>query len=171
VKELAGRGVLAGAVLVLAAAVVTMSGGAGLGGRLGALFGLHSGQAGEPVAAVHAGAPATLESAVTSVRVFPRAVAPRTSQPKRRTRPRTAPAPGRAPVAGEAPRPAPALPPVAPPPPAVPKPAPTPQGNVERTVQTVHETVTPVTPQPVQPVLDQATQTVGQVCGLIGGCP
>jgi hypothetical protein len=171
VNELAGRGVLAGVVLVLAAVVVTMSGGAGLGGRLGALFGLHSGQAGKPVAAAHAAAPALPESAVTSVRVFPRAVAPRKSQPKSRTRPRTAPAPGRAPVAGEAPRPAPAQPPVAPPPPTVPKPAPTPQGNVERTVQTVRETVAPVTPQPAQPVLDQTTQTVGQVCALIGGCP
>jgi hypothetical protein len=53
----------------------------------------------------------------------------------------------------------------------VPKPQPAPSGNVEKTVQTVHDTAKPVVPAQAQPVLDQAQQTVSQACGLIGGCP
>jgi hypothetical protein len=169
-SELFGRSGLAGVVLVLAAVVVTMSGGAGLGGRLGALFGLHSKQGGKQVSAIHAVAPAAVRHSVASARVAPRHAAPRASQPKARTRPQTGPVSRRAPVSQEGPRPAPAQQPAAPSPPPVPRPAPAPQGNVQHVVQQVRETAAPVAP-PAQPVLDQVSGTVDQACGLIGGCP
>lgn len=162
---------MAGVVLVLAAVVVTMSGGAGLGGRLGALFGLHSKQGNKPASAVPAAAPAAARVAVASMRVASRTPPPSRARPKSRTRPRSAPGPRRSPAQGEAPRPAPAQQPVAPSPPTPPPPpVPKPTGNVERVVGTVRDTAAPVAP-PAQPVLDQTVQTANQVCGMIGGCP
>jgi len=169
-SELFGRAGLAGVVLVLAAVVVTMSGGAGLGGRLGALFGLHSKHGGKPVAAVHSAAPASVRHPVASVHALTRHAAPRALQLKARTRPQTAPAPHRAPVSQEAPRPAPAQQPAAPSPPPAPRPVPAPQGTVQHVVQNVRDTAAPLAP-PAQPVLDQVSGTVDQACGLIGGCP
>lgn len=168
-----GRVALAGLVLVLAAVVVTMSGGGGLAGRLGSLFGVQSHAKAAPVAAVEVAGP--VKEVVNSVRRST-AVA-RSQHPVVRRHvssrrhaggtPQQSPAPG-------APRPAPALPPSAQPapPPVVPKPPPpAPSGNVEKTVATVRDTTAPVVPQQAQPVLDQAQQTVSQACGLTGGCP
>ena len=169
-SELFGRAGLAGVVLVVAAVVVTMSGGAGLGGRLGALFGLHSKHGGKPVAAIRTAAPAPVPHPMASVHALRHHAAPRAVHPKARTRPQTAPAPHRAPVSQEAPRPAPAQQPAAPSPPPVPQPVPTPQGNVQHVVKDVRDTAAPLAP-PAQPVLDQVSGTVDQACGLIGGCP
>lgn len=175
-----GRVALAGLVLVLAAVVVTMSGGAGLGGRLGALFGLHSRQGGKPVSAIQVAAPA-------AVRPLPSAASgrwrnPARSAPEVRLRTRHPAATGPQRTEAPSPRPTPAVPsPVQPPAPAPPPvqppspPKPAPSGTVQRTVSTVREIAAPVVPAPaqpvVQPVLDQAEATVNQVCGLIGGCP
>jgi hypothetical protein len=169
-SELLGRAGLAAVVLVLAAVAVTMSGGAGLGGSLGALFGLHTRQGGKPVSAIQVAAPATVQSAVASARLAPVTRVQR--QPKKRTRPQSTPAPRRLSPGPGAPRPAPAAPPVAPQPPPVQAPTPPPpaSGNVQHTVQTVRDTAAPLAP-PAQPVLDQALQTVDRTCTLIGGCP
>ena len=166
-----GRVALAGLVLVLAAVVVTMSGGAGLAGRVGSLFGFQSRAKQKPVEVVEVAGP--VNAVVASVAGSAPSQS-RNRQVVRRHRtgrrhaggtPQQSPAPG-------APRPAPALPPSQPaPPPAVPKPPPpAPAGNVEQTVKTVHDTAPPIVPQ-AQPVLDQAQQTVSQACGLTGGCP
>jgi hypothetical protein len=162
-----GRVALAGLLLVLAAVVVTMSGGAGLAGRVGSLFGVQSHAKSEPVAAVEVAGP--VKAVVSSVR---RSGVARSQRPAvhRRVGARRGPQQSPAPVA---PRPAPALPPSEPVPPPVetPKPPPpAPSGNVQRTVETVRNTTAPLVPQ-AKPVLDQTAQTVSQACGLIGGCP
>jgi hypothetical protein len=165
-----GRVALAGLVLILAAVVMTTSGGAGLGGRLGALFGLHSKQGGKPVSAIQAAAPAAVHDAVTVARVAPaqpRRTAPHAKRHTRRppvtTTPQGTPAP--------APNPAPALPPSQPPPIETPHPpGPAPEGNVQHAVKTVRDSAAPLAP-PLQPVLDQSVAAVDKVCGLVGGCP
>jgi len=167
-----GRVGLAGLVLVLAAVIVTMSGGAGLAGRIGSLFGVQSHAKSKPIAAVEVAGP--VKAVVNSVRQQATPAAHSQRQVVRRrvsTRRHAGGTPQQSPAPG-APRPAPALPPSQPaPPPVVPKPPPpAPSGNVERTVTTVHNTAAPVVPQ-AQPVLDQAQQTVSQACGLIRGCP
>jgi hypothetical protein len=168
-NELLGRAGLGAVVLVLAAVAVTMSGGAGLGGSLGALFGLHTRQGGKPVSAIQVAAPATVQRAVASARLAPVTRAQR--QPKKRTRPQSAPAPRRRSPAPAPPQPAPAGPPAAQQPPPVQAPSPPPPtGNVQRAAQTVRDTAAPLAP-PAQPVLDQAVQTVNRACTLIGGCP
>lgn len=160
-----GRVALAGLLLVLAAVVVTMSGGVGLAGRLGSLFGVQSHSKPEPVAAVEVAGP--VKAVVTSVR---RPAAAHTQRPavQRRVSARRPGARTPQPPALAAPRPAPALPPSRPAPPPTPPPAPS--GNVQRAVDTVRTTTAPVAPQ-AQPVLDQTAQAVSQACGLIGGCP
>lgn len=165
-----GRVALAALVLVLAAVVVTVSGSSGLGGRLGSLFGLRSdAQKKKPVAPVQVAGP--VSELVTAARLA--AVQRSRPAPVRhnRAKHRQAGAPRRSP-APTAPRPAPALPapPPSAPPPSVPHPAPAPGGNVQHAADVVRQTVTPAAPQ-AQPVVDQTVQTVGQVCGLIGGCP
>jgi hypothetical protein len=165
-----GRVALAGLVLVMAAVTVTMSGGAGLAGRVGSLFGVQSHAKTKPVAVVEVAGP--VKAVVNSVRQSTAAAHSQRSVVRRRvsTRRHAGGTPQQSPAPG-APRPAPALPPSQPaPPPVVPKPQPTPTGNVEKTVKTLHDTAAPVVPQ-AQPVLDQAQQTVSQACGLIGGCP
>ena len=173
-----GRVALAGLVLVLAAVVVTMSGGAGIAGRVGSLFGFQSQAKTKPVAVVEVAGP--VNAVVNSVRRSAAAPSQRPAvhrrvnarRPAART-PQQSPAP-------VAPRPAPALPPSQPalppsqpaPPPVVPKPPPpAPSGTLEKTVGTVRETAAPVVPAQAQPVLEQVQQTVSQACGLIGGCP
>lgn len=165
-----GRVILAGLVLALTAAVVTMSGGAGLGGRLGSLFGLHTRQGGKPATAIQVAAPAPVLHSNVVARVTPRRHAG--SAPRVRLRSRRPAATG--PRRTQVPSPPPTSPPVqaapAPPPVQAPKPAPAPGGNVERATQQVHDVVAPAAP-PVAPVLDQTVTTVRQACGLIGGCP
>jgi hypothetical protein len=145
---------------------MTTSGGAGLGGRLGALFGLHSKQGRKPVSAIQAAAPAAVQHAVTVARVAPAQPRRRAPHAKRHTRqPPVTTTPQRTPA--PAPNPAPALPP----PIETPQPpAPAPEGNVQHAVKTVRDTAVPLAP-PLQPVLDQSEAAVDQVCGLIGGCP
>lgn len=171
-----GRVALAAAVLVLAAIVVTMSGGAGLGGKLGALFGLHSKPSSKPVAAIQVARP----DAVGSLPALARAPVRHRARPAPRARLHTRPPASSAPQRIEAPSPspAPATPPAvqAPAPPAQPSGPPKPaSGNVQRVVSTVRDVAAPVVPAPAQPVvaplLDQTTSTVNQVCGLLGGCP
>ena len=170
-----GRVLCAGALLVLAAIVVTMSGGAGLGGQLGALFGLHSRQGGKPATAIQVAAPAPVLHPPVVARVAPRR--PVRSAPGVRLRSRKPAATG--PQRTPAPSPQPATPHAPPPPVVVPKPPPAPGGNVQGIARQVAGTVPPVVPAPaqpvvqpvVQPVLDQTVAAVDQTCGVIGGCP
>jgi DNA polymerase-3 subunit gamma/tau len=162
-----GRIALAGLVLVLAAVVVTMSGGAGVAGRVGSLFGLRSEPRAKPVAAVEVAGPvAAVIKSVQGARARPQRQGGgsrvNAKRPVTRT-PKQSPAPAPS-------RPAPALPQPPPPVEAPGPPQPAPGGNVEKTTKAVRETMTPVVPQ-AQPVLDQTAQTVSQVCGAIGGCP
>ena len=162
-----GRVGLAGLVLVLAAAAVTVSGGAGLGGRLGSLFGFNSKPSREPVHAVDAAAPVSSTPYVAETRPAlpqvqrrtPPARSHKRSEPVRST-PRRSPSPTDRP----APPKAPALPPV-----SLPAPPGAPSGTVDRAVKAVQETTAPV--PAAQPVVDQLTSAVGQACGLLGGCP
>ncbi|HEX6714068.1 MAG TPA: hypothetical protein VF066_11805 [Thermoleophilaceae bacterium] len=170
------RVVLAGLVLVLAAVVVTMSGGAGLGGKLGSLFGLHSTQGGMPATAVQVAAPAPVQRTSVVARETPRRLAGSAPRVRLRQRHPAATGPRRTQAPSQRPTPAPA--PVQPPPPPVevPKPPPpAPGGNVKQVVETVRKTTQPVVPAPAQPVVnpvvDQTTAAVDQACGLIGGCP
>jgi hypothetical protein len=167
------RVALAGLVLVLATVIVTMSGGAGLGGRLGALFGLHSNAGAKPASAIHAGARAPVKARPTVARGrlrHPARSAPgvrlRSRQPAA-TGPQRTPAPSPRPVSPS--RPAPSPSPSPSPVPVPPKPAPS--GNVQHVVRTLRDTTAPVVPAPAQPVLEQTASAVDQVCGRVGGCP
>jgi hypothetical protein len=167
-----GRLALAGLVLVLAAVVVTMSGGAGLGARLGALFGLHSERRGaKPVSAINAAPPApTVKPLDTVARGKSRP--PARSAPTVRLRSRYPAGTGPQRTLAPSPRPGQQAPPAVPPPPTVPSPPrPAPPGTVQRLVTTVRDTTAQVAPAPAQAVVDQATEAVNQVCGLAGGCP
>lgn len=169
------RVVVAGAVLVLAAIVMTMSGGAGLGGGLGALFGLHTGQGGKPATAIQVAAPApVLPSKSVVARVTPRRPASSAPGVRLRSRKPAATGPQRTPAPSTQPGSSPAHPG------PVPAPAPPPaSGNVQQVVRQVHDTVPQAVPAPAkpvvapvaQPVLDQTTAAADQACGLIGGCP
>jgi hypothetical protein len=170
------RILLAGLVLVLAAVVVTMSGGAGLGGKLGSLFGLHSRQGGMPATAVQVAAPAPVLRTSVVARETPRRLAGSAPRVRLRQRHPAATGPRRTQAPSQRPTPSPA--PVQPPPPPIqiPKPPPeTPGGNAKQVVDTVRKTTRPVIPAPaqplVEPVLDQTTAAVDHACGLIGGCP
>lgn len=159
-----GRVALACCVLVLAAVVVTMSGGAGFGGALDALFGTQSKARKSSSPSVRAAAPIVASPAAARPRG--RAIAPvrqqrRPRQHVRKALRRSEPAPARpAPIAA-APAPAPVQPPK--PPPVAPR-------QLERALETTTQVVVPVVPA-VQPVTDQATTTVSQICGMLGGCP
>jgi hypothetical protein len=169
-----GRVGLAGVVLVLAAVVATMSGGAGFAGRLGTLFGFHSKQAAKPVSATQPALPAVseLRSVARGRLRHPARSAPRLRLRSRHpaaTGPQRTQAPGTRPVpaAPQAPAPAPSQVPS--------PPTPAPAGTVHRVVTIVRDTTGPVVPPPaqpvVQPVLEQTSAAVDQVCGLAGGCP
>ena len=154
------------ALLVMVGIAVTSSGGAGLTGRLGGLFGFRAQP--RPAPAVRAVEPlAPVRPVATLSKPATRSV----SHTKRRPSPRR-------PV-HSVPRqspPAPAAPAVtlAPPVPVeVRTPAPPPSGNVGRVVQRVREVAAPVLEPvaPAQQVVRDATTVVGQVCGLLGGCP
>jgi hypothetical protein len=170
---------LAGIVLVLAAVVVTMSGGAGFGGKLGALFGLHSRQGGKPATAIQVAAPAPVLSSNVVARATPRRSARSVPRVRLRSRHPAATGPQRTQAPGTRPSPAPAQPAPAPPVQVPKPPPPAPSGNVQQIARTVHDTVPAAVPAPVQPVvqpvtqpvLDQTTAAVDQACGLIGGCP
>jgi hypothetical protein len=166
-----GRVALAGLVLALAAAVVTMSGGAGLGGRLGALFGLHTErQRAKPVSAIHAPPPTpTVKPLDTVARGNSRP--PARSAPTVRLRSWSSAGTGPQRTLAPSPRPAPPAPPAVPPPSVPSPPHPAPPGTVQRLVTTVRDTTAQVAPAPAQAVVDQATEAVNQVCGLAGGCP
>ena len=158
-----GRVALACCVLVLAAIVVTMSGGVGFGGALDALFGTHADASKKAAPSVRAAAPALSVHRAAPGR---RAIAPTpATQPQHRRRPaapqRSAPPAPPAPV-NVAPAPVPTPAPV-----PIPKPAP---GQLERTVETVKQVAVPLAPA-AQPVADQLTTTVGEVCLMLGGCP
>jgi hypothetical protein len=162
-----GRVALACCVLVLAAIVVTMSGGAGFGGALDALFGTHADtsrkaappvRAAAPALSVRRAAPRRHVNAVTPAR--PPANRRRAASPRR-----SAPVAERPAPAAPAPVPVPAPAPV-----QIPKPAPDTNRQLERTVETVKQVAVPLAPA-AQPVTDQLTTTVGQVCGMLGGCP
>ena len=162
------RVVVAGFVLVLAGLVVTISGGAGFGGRLGSLFGFgSSGHAKPAPVAFHAPRPAA--APVVVARATPHRSAPRPDTPKRSAPVHRAPQ-RRSPAAQG--QPAPPTSPVAPAPPPVeiPRPAPAPSGNVERTTKAVRDITAQAAP-PAAPVLDAVAGVTGQVCSLIGVCP
>jgi hypothetical protein len=159
-----GRVALACSVLVLAAIVVTLSGGAGFGGALGALFGTQSGAHRSAAPAVQAGAPV---APAGFVRAAPRAPAVRVSPPARR-RQGARGAPRQSPPAASRPAPLVGAPPA--PPVQVPQPAPLPQGQVQHAVDMTRQVLDPAAPA-ARPVTDQAAATVGQLCGLLGGCP
>jgi hypothetical protein len=177
------RVLLAGLVLVLAAVVMTMSGGAGFGGKLGALFGLHSRQGGKPATAIQVAAPAPVLQPTVVASATPRRSARPAPRVRLRSRHPAATGPQRTQAPGPRPNPAPAPAPAQPPPAPpvqVPKPPPpAPSGNVQQVARTVHDTVPAVVPAPaqpvvqpvLQPVLDQTTAAVDQACGLVGGCP
>jgi hypothetical protein len=156
---------------LLLAAAVTMSGGAGLGGRLGVLFGLHSEQARRSVSGVEVATPAAGTTVARGTLRQPARSAPtvrlRSRHPVQAVPPRTQ-APSPPPTPAVPPGPAP-VPPVQPPSP------PKPSGNVERAVNTVRDTASPAVPSPAQPVsqpvLDQVAAAFGQACGAVGGCP
>jgi hypothetical protein len=165
-----GRVALAGLVLALAAAAVTMSGGAGLGGRLGALFGLHSDrQRAQPVSAINAAPTPTVKPLDTVARGNSRP--PARSAPTVRLRSRYPAGTGPQRTLAPSPRPGPPAPPEVPPPTVPSPPQPAPPGTVQRLVTTVRDTTAQVAPAPAQAVVDQATEAVNQVCGLAGGCP
>jgi hypothetical protein len=164
-----GRLVLAGCVLALAAAVVTMSGGAGLGGKLGSLFGLKSQERSKAVTAVRVSAPAPVQLEGVVARVTSRRHASPAPRVRLRSRKPAATGPRRTRVPGARPSPAQPAPPAVPAPEPPPAP-PAPSGNVQRAVQTIRDTAGPAIPQ-AQPVLDQTAAAVGQACGVIGGCP
>jgi hypothetical protein len=175
----AGRVALAGVVLALAAMAVTISGGAGLLGGLGEVFGSSSELRRGGGDRAHAAADVAVKALVASHRVVPQRVSrPQPQQVPRReavAAPRPAPAPApvavpqpapvAAPAPSPAPRPAPAPPPTSPPT----GPRPQPGGTVERVTHDLRDAVAPVAP--LQPVVDQATGAVTQVCALLGGCP
>jgi hypothetical protein len=162
-----GRVGLAGCVLVLAAVVVTMSGGAGLGGKIGALFGLKAEERHKPVTAIRVSAPAPAQLQDVVARATPRRRARSVPRVRLRSRKPAATGPRRTQAPSERPTPPPVQ---APPAVPAPKPAPAPSGNVEHAAEQVRDVVAPAAPQ-AQPVLDQTVATVQQACGLIGGCP
>jgi hypothetical protein len=168
-----GRLVLAGSVLVLAAVVMTMSGSGGFAGRLGGLFGVEARTAEEPVHVVRLAEPQRAAAVASFRHAAPAGAAPVALRRRGQTKQGVPPAPlnvRSGPGAGGGPVPAPPAPPPAPPPVEAPRPAPAPRGIVDRTVETVRTTVAPTAP-PAQPVLDRTAAAVGQVCGVIGGCP
>jgi hypothetical protein len=165
------RVAVAAGVLALAALVVTSTGAGGLSGALGSLFGFHSAPAahrapgGRPIAG-HAVLPASR----TRPGATPPSATRRHSGARRRTipdRPPGAP-PISAPGSSPQPIPTPAQPPPAQPPPAPPA---APQPGVVAGVGAAVTQAADALPPPVRPVVDQAVGAVGQVCGLLGGCP
>jgi hypothetical protein len=162
------RVALAACVLALAALVVTSTGPGGIGGSLGSLFGFHARVAPRP-GGVRAGAPSAVRALVT---------APSTSRPSQPQQRRTAR--GRGGPRRPAPAHQPAAVPGAPPPNPSPQPIPTPTlpptppaeppqgvvGGVGAAVEQAGRLL-----PPAQPFLDTAVGQLGQVCGLLGGCP
>src|SRR4051794_2979849 len=160
---------------------MTSSGGGGLAGPLGGLFGLHSGHRAKPLPAVEAAARRPANHSSTAERsVLPRrphkAPAARLHARHPAVAPlrhvAIAPRPHRAPsTTPSAPSTKPAAPAPGPPPPVQNRQPPrAPAGNVERAAQTIRDTMAPAAP-PLRPLLDQTTTTVGRACGLVGGCP
>jgi hypothetical protein len=155
-------------LLGLVAAAITVSGGIGLRGALGSLFGLHSPQAAQPPAAAPpahllaaAGLPVARQAGPNRSRRAP-------AEAHRRRTPRSAPSPAPRPAPSPAPQP-PSSPPPSPPP-AVPPPPP-PQTHIVKTAASTIQTVARPLPGPVPPLVDQAVGLVDATCVALGGCP
>jgi hypothetical protein len=164
------RVALAACALALAALVVTSTGASGLGGALGSLFGVHSAAAerskasAQPIAAPSVDAPVTRASRTHSSPASAPVRHPRTpARGPTPAHPRVGRPQLRAPQSSPHTIPTQTQPPPAPP-------AQPPPGVVGGVGAAVRGAGTAL-PPPAQPVVDQAVEAIGQVCGLFDGCP
>jgi hypothetical protein len=164
-----GRIALAGCLLALAALLVTTTGGGGLRGALGSLFGFHAGHAPRSATAHRRSQPRADRAVPFQLLPISRGnarapVARRHARGHRRDASHQRQTPGRPPAPSTSP-----VPQIPPAPPAAPAP-PGSQGLVGSAAHAIDQAA-PVLPPPAQPLVHEAVATVGQLCGLLGQCP